>query len=60
MKRGKDQGFRAVFGAPLALGVLALTGLVGALLYDGVWDGLGALLLATAGASVVWARIRRR
>jgi hypothetical protein len=65
MTQGKDLWRRArrlwaVFGVPLVLGVLALTGLVGALLYDGVWDGLGAALLATAVAVVVRARFRRR
>jgi hypothetical protein len=65
MTQGKDLWRRArrvwaVFGVPLVLGILALTGLVGALLYDGVWDGLGAALLAIAVAVVVWARFRRR
>lgn len=65
MKRGKDlwpkdRGLWAVFGAPLVLGVLALIGLVGALLENGVWDGLGAALLATSAVAVVWFRFRRR
>jgi hypothetical protein len=60
MKRGKDLTAWAVFGAPLVLGVLALIGLVGALLENGLWDGLGAALLATSAVAVVWARFRRR
>ncbi len=60
MKRGKDLSLRAVFGVPLILGVLALIGLVGALLENGLWDGLGAALLVTSAAAVVWARFRRR
>jgi len=65
MNRGKDLWRRdrslwAVFGAPLVLAVLALTGLVGALLYDGLWDGFGAALLATAVVAVVLARVRFR
>lgn len=60
MKRGKDLSLWAVFGVPLALGVLALIGLVGALLENGLWDGLGAALLATSVVVVLWARFRRR
>lgn len=50
----------AIFGAPLVLAVLSLTGLVGALLADGLWDGLGAGLLATTVVAIVWMRFRRR
>ena len=50
----------AIFGAPLALAVLSLIGLVGALLADGLWDGVGAGLLAASLAAIVWARLRRR
>ncbi len=60
MKRGKDLSAWAVFGVPLILGALALIGLVGALLENGLWDGLGAALLATSAVAVVWARFRRR
>jgi len=42
----RDLGPRAIFGAPLAIAVLSLTGLVGALLADGAWDWIGAGLLA--------------
>ena len=48
----------AIFGAPLTLAVLSLIGLVGALLADGLWDGLGAALLAASPASIVWARLK--
>lgn len=47
-----------VFAIPAALFVLGLTGLVGALLADGAWDGIGAALVATAVAAVVWGRLR--
>lgn len=50
----------AIFGAPLVLAVLSLTGLVGALLADGLWDGLGAGLLAASLVTIVWARSRPR
>ncbi|MBU1383745.1 MAG: hypothetical protein KKG14_03505 [Alphaproteobacteria bacterium] len=50
----------AIFGAPLALAVLSLIGLIGALLADGLWDGLGAALLGASLAAIVWARFRRR
>lgn len=50
----------AIFGAPLALAVLSLIGLVGALLADGLWDGLGAGLLGVTVVTIVGARFRRR
>ncbi len=50
----------ATFRWPLLLGLLSLTGLVGALLGDGLWDGLGAALIATSVAAPMWARIRAR
>lgn len=50
----------AIFAAPLALAALSLIGLVGALLAEGVWDGIGAGLLATTVVAVAWARFRRR
>ena len=50
----------AIFGAPLALAVLGLTGLVGSLLADGAWDWIGAGLLATSLLTIAWARSRRR
>ena len=56
----KDLGYRAIFGAPLVIAALSLTGLVGALLDDGLWDGLGAALLAVSLAAIVWALAARR
>jgi hypothetical protein len=46
------------FRWPLVLAVLSLTGLVGALLADGLWDWLGAALLTGSVGVVVWARVR--
>ena len=56
----RDLGPRAIFGAPLTHAVLSLIGLVGALLADGVWDWLGAGLVASAIAGAVAGRMRRR
>jgi len=56
----KDLGYRAIFGVPLVIGALSLTGLVGALLDDGLWDGLGAGLLAFSVGAIVWALVARR
>ena len=55
----KDQSLAAIFAAPLALAVLSLTGLIGALLADGAWDWVGAALLATPVAAILWARLTR-
>lgn len=46
------------FRWPLLIGALTLVGLVGALLEDGVWDGLGAALIAVSVGAVVWARVK--
>ena len=51
----RDLGLPAIFGLPLALGVLSAVGLVGALLGDGVWDRIGAGLLGTTLLALVWA-----
>ena len=58
--RRRDSGPGGIFGVPLALAVFSLVGLVGALLADGVWDPLGAGLLATGLAAVVCVRLVRR
>lgn len=49
-----------IFRWPLLIAILTLTGLIGALLEDGVWDGLGAALIATSAWAVAWARIKAR
>jgi hypothetical protein len=54
----KDFSAWAVFGAPLILAVLSLIGLVGALLNDGVWDRIGAAMLAVAIVAAARARFR--
>jgi hypothetical protein len=56
----KDLSLRAIFGVPAALFVLTLTGLIGALLEDGLWDILGAALLTAWLIVLIWALIRRR
>ena len=54
------QGLAEIFALPLMIAVLAMIGLVGALLDDGLWDGLGAGLLAVSVVAIVWARTRAR
>ncbi|MBJ7318347.1 MAG: hypothetical protein JHC96_06070 [Brevundimonas sp.] len=56
----KDLTIWAIFGAPVAVFVLSLTGLIGALLADGVWDAVFSALLASPVIVTVWALIRRR
>jgi len=55
----KALGLGAIFAAPLALFVLSLVGLVGALLEDDAWDWIGSGLLATAVVALIWARLFR-
>lgn len=56
----RDLGPRAIFGAPLALAVLSLIGLVGALLADGAWDWIGAVLLGLCILAPAGVRLARR
>lgn len=58
--RRRNLGLGAIFGVPLALAVLSLVGLVGALLADDIWDPLGAGLLATTFVAVLCVRFARR
>ncbi|WP_291835126.1 hypothetical protein [Brevundimonas sp.] len=51
---------KAIFAVPLVVAVLSLIGLVGALLGDGVWDGIGWIGLGAGVAVTVWALIARR
>ena len=56
----KDLSLWAIFGAPVVVFVLSLTGLIGALLEEGMWDGVFSALLASTVVVTVWALIRRR
>jgi lipopolysaccharide export LptBFGC system permease protein LptF len=56
--RTRRLGLGTVFAVPAVLFVLSLIGLVGALLADGAWDGIGAALLALAVATAIGARLR--
>ncbi len=58
MKLAHRQSLWAIFHWPLLLGVLSLTGLVGALLQDSPWDWLWAALLATPALTVAALRAR--
>jgi CHASE2 domain-containing sensor protein len=46
--------FAKVWGAPIALGVLSLVGLIAALVGDGVMDAVSYLLLAVQLVVIVW------
>lgn len=54
------QSLAEIFVLPLTIAALALIGLVGALLDDGLWDGLGAGLLAVSVVAIVGARLQAR
>ena len=57
---GRDLSPWTIFAIPMVVAVLSLVGLVGALLDDGAWDGIGAGLLAVSVAVTVWALVTRR
>ncbi len=56
----KDLSLWAIFGAPILVFALSLTGLIGALLEEGMWDWVFSALLASTVVVTVWALIRRR
>ena len=56
----KDLSLWAIFGAPILVFALSLTGLIGALLEEGMWDGVFSALLASTVVVTAWALIRRR
>jgi hypothetical protein len=47
-----------LWGAPLALAIITVVGLVSALLGDGAWDALSWLALAAPLATVIWCAAR--
>ena len=57
-----DLSLWRIFRTPLLLAAFSLTGLIGALLDDGLWDGLGAGVLAATLfiATVAWFTQRHR
>ena len=56
----RDLTLWAIFRAPIVLFALSLIGLVGALLADGVWDGVYAALLGVCVVVTAWALVARR
>ena len=56
----RSRSLGAIFVLPILLAMLSLIGLIGALLEDGPWDGIGAGLLAVCLVAVGWARFARR
>jgi len=58
--QSRARSFRAVFAAPLAIGILSLIGLVVALAGDGLADWLSWGALAVPALTVIWAMRRRR
>ncbi|MFN7106832.1 MAG: hypothetical protein ACK4MY_01290 [Brevundimonas sp.] len=56
----KDLSLWAIFGAPILVFALSLTGLIGALLEEGMWDVVFSVLLASTVVVTAWALIRRR
>ena len=60
MIRARYLSLTMVFAVPAVVAVLSLTGLVAALIGDGVWDAVGWLGLGACVAVLVWALIARR
>jgi hypothetical protein len=49
-----------MWGAPIALAILTLIGLISALVGDGVWDHVSAVALGVPVVLCVWYGLRRR
>jgi len=54
------RGVKAMWGAPIVMGVLTAIGLVSALVGDGVWDGVSAVTLGIPVAACAWYGLRRK
>lgn len=52
--------FVRMWGAPIALAVLTLIGLISALVGDGVWDHVSALALGVPVLLCLWFGLRRK
>jgi hypothetical protein len=52
--------FMRMWGAPIALAVLTLIGLISALVGDGVWDHVSALALGVPVLLCLWFGLRRK
>jgi energy-converting hydrogenase Eha subunit A len=60
MIKARHLSLTAIFAIPTALAALSLTGLVAALIGDGVWDLVGCLALGASAGVLVWALVARR
>ena len=60
MIRARHLSLKAVFAVPAVVAVMSLTGLVAALIGDGVWDAAGWMLLGASIAVLGWALVARR
>ncbi len=49
-----------LWGAPLAIAILTMAGLIGALAGDGHWNGVAAIGLATPVVVGAWFGLRRK
>ncbi|KQP48457.1 hypothetical protein ASF31_03155 [Brevundimonas sp. Leaf280] len=56
----KDLSLWAIFRVPIVLFGFSLTGLIGALLQEGIWDAVFSALLASTVVVTAWALIRSR
>ena len=54
-----NAAFLRLWGAPLAMGLLTMVGLIAALLGNGVWDGVSAVALGIPVAACAWYGLRR-
>ena len=52
--------FLRLWGAPIAIALLTLIGLVSALVGDGVWDHVSAIALGVPVALCLWFGLRRK
>ena len=60
MIKARHLGLGAILAVPAVVAVLSLTGLVAALIGDGMWNVVGWLGLGASIAVLAWALIARR
>jgi len=60
MKPARQGSLRAIWGAPILLGLSTCVGLLSALVGDGAWDHVSALALGAPVVAAAWYGLRRR
>jgi hypothetical protein len=58
MTAPNPRSFAKIYGAPTALAIVSIVGLLSALLGDGIWDAVSWVSLDIPLAVIIWFRLR--